>query len=317
MDRNFKLHSNEEARALFGNHDEYLKIIEREYGVKIVARGDNLTIIGEDEKVGVASRVFNQLLQLVRAGRGVRKHEVQYFIKALAEDPALDLDGIYKDRIEVPSKRQFVTPKTKGQKEYVDAIREYDIVISVGPAGTGKTYLAVAMAVSTLLRGEVSRIILTRPAVEAGESLGFLPGDLYEKVSPYLRPLYDAMYEMMDADKIHKFIESGVIEVAPLAYMRGRTLNDSFIIMDEAQNATPEQLKMLLTRIGFDSKTVITGDITQSDLPGGKATGLMQVTEILKKIEGIKTIYLTGHDVVRHELVQRIIKAYEEIDFKR
>jgi phosphate starvation-inducible PhoH-like protein len=247
----------------------------------------------------------------------VRRQEVQYFIRALAEDPSLNLEEIYKDKIDVPSKKLFVTPKTKGQKEYVDAIRDYDIVVGIGPAGTGKTYLAMAMAVSALRRNEVSRIILTRPAVEAGESLGYLPGDLYDKVSPYLRPLYDALYEMMDADKIHKFLESGVIEVAPLAYMRGRTLNDSFIIMDEAQNATPEQMKMFLTRLGFDSKTVITGDITQSDLPGGKAAGLIQAMELLKHIEGIKVIRLSGHDVVRHELVQRIIKAYEEMDSKR
>jgi len=317
MEKNFKLRSDEEARLLFGNHDEHLKVIEGEYGVKIIARGENLTISGDENKAQKASMVFDQLLQLTRSGRGPKKQEVQYLVKALAEDSSLKLEDIYKDRIGVPSKKLFVTPKTKRQKEYVDAIRAYDIVIGIGPAGTGKTYLAMAMAVSSLWRNEVSRIILTRPAVEAGESLGFLPGNLYEKVTPYLRPLYDALYEMMDADKAHKLIESGVIEVAPLAYMRGRTLNDSFVIMDEAQNATPEQLKMFLTRLGFDSKTVITGDITQSDLPAGKATGLVQVTEILKGIEDIKIIPLTGQDVVRHELVQRIIKAYEELDLKK
>lgn len=317
MEKTLRLHSDDEAKILFGSHDEHLKIIEKEYGVKVVARGESLKISGEDEKVEKALKVFSQLIESVRSGRGIRRQEVQYFIKALSEDPSLDLEAIYNDRIEVPSKKQFVTPKTKGQKEYVDAIRNYDIVVGIGPAGTGKTYLAMAMAVSALRKGEVSRIILTRPAVEAGESLGFLPGDLYEKVTPYLRPLYDALYEMMDADRIHKFLESGVIEVAPLAYMRGRTLNDSFIIMDEAQNATPEQLKMFLTRLGFDSRTVITGDITQSDLPGEKATGLIRASKILSNIEGIKIIYLTGRDVVRHELVQRIIKAYEELDSKK
>lgn len=317
MEKTLRLHSDDEAKILFGSHDEHLKIIEKEYGVKIVARGESLKISGEDEKVEKALKVFSQLIESVRSGRGIRRQEVQYFIKALSEDPSLDLEAIYNDRIEVPSKKQFVTPKTKGQKEYVDAIRNYDIVVGIGPAGTGKTYLAMAMAVSALRKGEVSRIILTRPAVEAGESLGFLPGDLHEKVTPYLRPLYDALYEMMDADRIHKFLESGVIEVAPLAYMRGRTLNDSFIIMDEAQNATSEQLKMFLTRLGFDSRTVITGDITQSDLPGEKATGLIRASKILSNIEGIRIIYLTGRDVVRHELVQRIIKAYEELDSKR
>jgi len=241
---------------------------------------------------------------------------LQHFIKAFADDDSFSLEDLYNDKIEVPSKKLFIRPKTRGQKEYVDAIREYDIVVCIGPAGTGKTYLAMAMAVSALRKNEVSRIILTRPAVEAGESLGFLPGDLQDKVSPYLRPLYDALYEMMDAEAAHKFLDSGVIEVAPLAYMRGRTLNDSFIIMDEAQNATPEQMKMFLTRLGFDSKVVITGDITQSDLPIGRAKGLIEARNLLKSIDGIKAISLTGHDVVRHALVQRIIKAYEEMDKK-
>ncbi len=314
MLKNLKLYNDEEARLLFGNHDEHLKIIEDKYSVKIVARGESLAIDGEKANAEEAADIFSQLLSLIRSGKSTRQQEVHYFIKALSDDPEISFKDITNDKIGVLSKKLFVVPKTKGQREYIDAIRDFDITIAAGPAGTGKTYFAMAMAVSALKANEVSRIILTRPAVEAGESLGFLPGDIYEKVTPYLRPLYDALYEMVDADKVHGFLESGVIEVAPLAYMRGRTLNNSFIIMDEAQNATPEQLKMFLTRLGFDSKVVITGDLTQSDLPGQKAKGLRQVIEILKGIEDIKIVNLCGRDVVRHELVQRIIKAYEEMD---
>ncbi|MFH0771632.1 MAG: PhoH family protein [Candidatus Omnitrophota bacterium] len=309
MEKNFKLLSNEEARVLFGRHDENLRLIEREFGIKIVARGENLALEGAEKDVLSASRFFDQILDIIRIGRPVRQHEILYAIKALRQRAELDLHSIYLDKIEVFSKRQYVTPKTSGQKFYVDAIRKFDIVFGIGPAGTGKTYLA--MAINALKAGEVSRIALIRPAVEAGESLGFLPGDISKKVYPYLRPLYDALYEMMEVDKVERFLGRGVIEVAPLAYMRGRTLNDAFIILDEAQNSTAEQMKMFLTRLGFDSKTVITGDITQSDLPGGKATGLIQAQEILKDVEGIKFIRFTGDDVVRHELVQVIIKAYD------
>ncbi|RKY36363.1 MAG: phosphate starvation-inducible protein PhoH, partial [Candidatus Omnitrophota bacterium] len=241
---------------------------------------------------------------------------LNYALKLLKEKEGA-IPEVYLDRIEVFSKRQYITPKTRGQKEYVDAIRNYDIAFGIGPAGTGKTYLAMAMAVNALKTQRVSRIILTRPAIEAGEKLGFLPGDIYEKVSPYLRPLYDALYDMMDPNMIEDYIEMGIIEVAPLAYMRGRTLNDAFIILDEAQNSTPEQMKMFLTRIGFDSKAVITGDITQSDLPTGTRSGLIQVIDILKGIEGIKFVYLSRDDVVRHELVQEILKAYERYESKK
>jgi phosphate starvation-inducible PhoH-like protein len=313
MQRTYKLRHNEEAKVLFGKHDENLKLIERELDVEIFSRGENLTIDGEEKQVELTNRLLDELLEVIRKGQSLRHHQIAYCIRALKDNSKTNLHSIYLDRIEVSSKRQFITPKTKGQKEYVDAIRHHDIVFGIGPAGTGKTYLAMAMAVNALRKGLVSRIILTRPAVEAGESLGFLPGDLYEKVSPYLRPLYDALYDMMEVDKIQENMDRGVIEVAPLAYMRGRTLNDSFIILDEAQNCTPEQMKMFLTRLGFDSKAVITGDITQSDLPGGKPTGLMQVISILSGIEGICFCHFSGRDVVRHELVQQIIKAYEKL----
>jgi phosphate starvation-inducible PhoH-like protein len=311
MEKTFPLASTQEARILFGTHDENLKLIEKEFGVGTTSRGDVLKLHGEAKDVELACRLIEELLLTIRNGGAVKRHEILYAMKAIKENGEKDIHSIYLDRIEVSSKRQFITPKSKGQKEYVDAIRKHDIVFCIGPAGTGKTYLAMAMAVNALKKQLVSRIILTRPAVEAGESLGYLPGDLYAKVTPYLRPLYDALYDMMEIDKINDCIERGIIEVVPLAYMRGRTLNDSFIIMDEAQNSTPEQMKMFLTRLGFDSKAVVTGDVTQSDLPSHKVSGLMQVAAILKDVEGIKFIHLKGEDVVRHELVLGIIRAYE------
>lgn len=313
-EQSYHLLSDHEAATLYGLHDEHLKLVEQGFGVRVTARGLDLTISGSEAAVKQTSRVFDQLLDIIRMGRYVRREEVVYAIQALREHADLDLHTIYLDKIAILSKRQYVTPKTAGQKQYVDAIRKHDIVFAIGPAGTGKTYLAMAMAVAALKEQAVSRILLARPAVEAGESLGYLPGDLYAKVSPYLRPLYDALYEMMDMDRIQRFLERGIIEVAPLAYMRGRTLNDSFVILDEAQNSTPEQMKMFLTRLGFDSKTVITGDITQSDLPEGKASGLVQAREVLKGIEGIAFVEFSGSDVVRHELVQQIIKAYEQVE---
>ena len=313
MEKVITLKDMQEAKAIFGTHDENVKLIEKEFGVTIVARADTLKVQGELKGVEPASRLIEELILTLRSGGAIKKHELLYAIKSIREDGTRDIHSIYLDRIEVSSKRQYITPKSKGQKEYVDAIRKNDIVFCIGPAGTGKTYLAMAMAVNALKKQLVSRIILTRPAVEAGESLGYLPGDIYEKVMPYLRPLYDALYDMMEVDKIKDCIERGIIEVVPLAYMRGRTLNDSFIVMDEAQNSTPEQMKMFLTRLGFDSKTVITGDITQSDLPSHKTSGLDQVRSILKDIEGISFVYLKGEDVVRHELVMEIIKAYERV----
>jgi len=316
MQKLIKLRSIDEARKLFGNHDENLKFIEQQFMVKAIARGEDLNFSGEEINVQKAHRFCQELLGIIRKDGMLKKRELRYAAKSLDSGTLNDFKDIYLDKIEVSAKRKYVVPKTRGQKDYIDAIRKYDIVIAIGPAGTGKTYLAVAGAVEALIRQEVSRVILTRPAVEAGESLGFLPGDLYEKVSPYLRPLYDALYDMLEISQIERYMDRGIIEVAPLAFMRGRTLNDSFIILDEAQNCSPEQMKMFLTRLGFDSKTVITGDVTQSDLPGGKPAGLLQAQEVLKGIEGIKLAQLSSQDVVRHDLIQEIIKAYAEYDIK-
>ncbi len=296
MDKTIKIETQDEAQLLFGLHDENVRAIEKEFKVKVILRGEHIKISGTNTNIKKASAVIEQFLGGVRSGHG-QPHK-----------PDLHLANF---------KSKSIGPKTKGQREYAQAIKEYDIVFGIGPAGTGKTYLAMASAVEALRRQEVRRIILTRPAIEAGESLGFLPGDMREKIAPYLRPLYDAIYDMMEAETIEKYLETGIIEVAPLAYMRGRTLNDAFIIMDEAQNATAEQMKMFLTRLGFDSKAVITGDITQSDLPNGKPIGLLQAQDILKDIAGIKFIYLTGADVVRHALVQKIIEAYDSNNYAK
>ena len=303
-----------EAVEVCGRHDENVKLIRREFDSQIIGRGNEITVDGEAEEVEKLLHIFKELVAIVRGGQSVTRHEVKYIVEAVRRGETQAFSEIFLDRIEVSSKRQFITPKTDGQKKYVDAIRKYDIVFGIGPAGTGKTYLSMAMAVSALKKREVNRIILTRPAVEAGESLGYLPGDLYEKITPYLRPLYDALYDMMEIENIQKCLDQGIIEVAPLAYMRGRTLNDAFIVLDEAQNSTSEQMKMFLTRLGFDSKTVITGDITQVDLPQEKRSGLIESQSILSGIKGIKYIYFDGRDVVRHELVQKIIKAYEKQD---
>jgi phosphate starvation-inducible PhoH-like protein len=315
-EQSLSLRNNQEALALFGKHDQHLRRVEQALGVSVVSRGEEIKVSGPDDSVGKAMKLFDDLLVVVRSGAPLRKDDVDYALRALGDSRLIQLRQVYQERIEVPSKRRFIIPRTPGQKAYVDAMRSHDIVFAVGPAGTGKTHLAVAMAVENLTKGEVSRIILTRPAVEAGERLGYLPGALEEKINPYLRPIYDALYEMMDIDMVQRYIDRGIIEVAPLAFMRGRTLNDSFIILDEAQNTTAEQMKMFLTRLGFDSKAVITGDVTQIDLPTEKPSGLIQVQRLLAEVPGIKFINFSGQDVVRHELVQAIIQAYEKTNHR-
>jgi phosphate starvation-inducible PhoH-like protein len=314
MNKEIKIESNQETQALFGPRDENIKLIEKELKVKISLRGDHLKLNGNSSgSINKASGLIEYILSAIRSGQSELGRQDLYSLIEKFKSPAKARPS-YAQEISIthPSSGKQIGPRTKGQKEYVEAIKKYDIVFGLGPAGTGKTYLAMACAVESLKKQEVRRIILTRPAIEAGESLGFLPGDMYEKISPYLRPLYDALYDMMDAERIEKYLETSIIEVAPLAYMRGRTLNDAFIVLDEAQNCSAEQMKMFLTRLGFDSKAVITGDMTQSDLPDGKPIGLLQAQEILKEIEGIKFIYFTGFDVVRHALVQRIIEAYDK-----
>lgn len=303
--------SNELARILFGVNNENLKVIENNLGVKLNVRGNIINYDGDDKAVGFANRLLTELYTVVDRGYAVSPRDVLNAIDILRENQTIDLTSIFLDNSFINLKKRKIIPKSLNQKLYLEAIKKYSLVIAIGPAGTGKTYLAMAMALIMLLRKEVNRIILTRPAIEAGERLGFLPGDMYEKVSPYLRPLYDALYDMMDRDRANDLIYKDVIEVAPLAFMRGRTLNDSFIILDEAQNTTSEQMKMFLTRIGFSSRAVVTGDITQIDLPRDKQSGLVESVDILSGIEGIKFIRFSKVDIVRHKLVQEIIKAYE------
>lgn len=300
------------ANELLGVHNSNLKRIAEATDTRISARGNSLSIQGDTISTNLAKNILTQLYGLIKDGYPVYPKDVEYAANVLSRDDSVNLKNIFLDTIYVTSKKQTVTPKSQAQKEYIDAIRKYDIVFGIGPAGTGKTYLAMAMAVASLAKKQVSRIILTRPAVEAGEALGFLPGDLAEKVNPYLRPLYDALHDMMGFEKAADMMQQDVIEVAPLAFMRGRTLNDSFIILDEAQNSTSEQMKMFLTRIGFNSKAVITGDITQSDLPSNRKSGLAEAKELLYGIEGIQFAFFSKYDVVRHKLVQKIINAYEQ-----
>ena len=313
--RELLIEPDEDLKALYGEFDKNLRYIEDTSGVDIRARGNKLFIEGEEPAVLVAERVIKDLAGLVGSGYALRLDDVKLAMRAY-EAGGEGIGDIFSDTVLIGHNKKHISPKTENQRAYVEAIRTYDIVFGIGPAGTGKTYLAMASAVAALMKKEVNRIILARPAVEAGERLGFLPGDLYEKVHPYLRPLYDALYDMMDPEKAARLVERGTIEVAPLAFMRGRTLNDSFIILDEAQNTTSEQMKMFLTRMGFGSRAVITGDITQVDLPAEKGSGLIEVMKILDSVKGIRFVHFSEKDVVRHRLVQQIVKAYQRYEEK-
>jgi phosphate starvation-inducible PhoH-like protein len=301
----------EAARALMGAQGAQLKQVAKAVGVEAHSRGSQVTISGPPEAAGLARLVLTQLYELIRQGYPVFEMDVDFAVRILSANPEVNLKDIFLDQVYLTGKKRVISPKTLTQKAYLEAMRTHDIVFGVGPAGTGKTYLAMAMAVDALVKGKVDRIVLARRAVEAGEKLGFLPGDLAEKVNPYLRPLYDALHDMMDFDKAGRLMGKGVIEVAPLAFMRGRTLNSSFVILDEAQNATSEQMKMFLTRLGFDSRAVVTGDLTQVDLPTGTRSGLVEARRLLAGIEGIAVVEFGEADVVRHRLVREIIKAYE------
>lgn len=302
----------ENAVALFGSFDENIRTVEKEFGVSVLNRGSDLKVSGDIEAVSAAVRAIGGLLTLINKGEPLNSQNVGYVISLVKDGSEDRLSEITGDCICITTKGKPVKPKTLGQKKYIDAIKNNTVIFGIGPAGTGKTYLAVAMAVNAFRAKEVNRIILTRPAVEAGEKLGFLPGDLQQKVDPYLRPLYDALFDMLGAESFQRYQEKGCIEVAPLAYMRGRTLDESFIILDEAQNTTPEQMKMFLTRLGFNSKIVVTGDVTQIDLPDGKRSGLVEAVKILKNVDDIQAVRFNEKDVVRHKLVMDIIKAYEK-----
>lgn len=304
--------NNDEAAILYGLKDQNLGFLEEHLRVKLIARGGEIRIIGNDADVRTAVEVFQRLLELIKAGNNITISDINYCIGVVNEGQGMKLSESLNEVIQVTARGKQIKPKTIGQHQYVQAIKKSDITFGIGPAGTGKTYLAVVLAVTALKNKEVNRIILTRPAVEAGEKLGFLPGDMQEKVNPYLRPLYDGLYDVLGIETAQRYVDKSIIEIAPLAYMRGRTLDDSFIILDEAQNTTPEQMKMFLTRIGFGSKAVITGDVTQVDLPKNANSGLVVVQKILLGIKGISFQYLTQADVVRHPVVQKIINAYEK-----
>ena len=307
---------NDKVRVLCGAHNEHLKLIERRLAVQVGSRGGQLVVSGPDEeRVRTAETLLRELYELIVGGYPLHPEDVDQATKLAGQN--VPLKEIFGDTVYVSARHRIITPKGLGQKRYIQAIRNDDIVFGIGPAGTGKTYLAMAMAVSFLVERRVKRIVLCRPAVEAGERLGFLPGDIAEKVNPYLRPLHDALFDMVDYEKASAFIERGTVEVAPLAFMRGRTLNDAFIILDEAQNTTSEQMKMFLTRLGYGSKAVITGDVTQVDLPSGRASGLLEVQRVLRGVEGIEFCFFTEIDVVRHPLVQEVVRAYDAFDVER
>ncbi len=309
-----RLKDSHECAAIYGNLDENLRLLEEEFDAHLIARGDQLRIQGGSDAVDLVRQVIEGMRIQAHGREPIDQKCLRDLIRMVKDKSGTPIREVLEDSIQVNGQNRKVKPKTPGQKRYLDAIRQNDIVFGIGPAGTGKTYLAMACAVNALVNRKVKRIVLARPAVEAGESLGFLPGDLYEKVNPYLRPLYDALYDMMEFEKVNRLMQQGQIEVAPLAFMRGRTLNDSFVILDEAQNTTREQMKMFLTRLGYDSKAVVTGDVTQIDLPTQKVSGLIDAVNVLKGIAGMEMVWLGRGDVVRHRLVQEIIRAYEEAE---
>ncbi len=317
MERHIEVEKMEILINLFGSFDENIRIVEKEFDVAVISRGTEIKVGGEPENVDGAIRTVQNLIAMAHKGTVLGEQEVRYVISQIKADNDRELESLGSDCVCITSRGTPIRAKTLGQRDYINTIEKNSIVFGIGPAGTGKTYLAVAMAVKAFKNKEVNKIILTRPAVEAGESLGFLPGDMQEKVDPYLRPLYDALADMLGGEAFHKNVERGLIEVAPLAYMRGRTLDDAFIILDEAQNTTPEQMKMFLTRMGFSSKIVVTGDVTQIDLPSNKKSGLRDAEMVLKGVEGIEFMYLSEKDVVRHPLVQKIVKAYEKKNIER